>query len=475
MKKITNTIFLAAAILVCINLSSCKKLSSYDFPPSSATAYEVIKADINFSYLRYIIDKANLKDLLSGQDQYTVFAPTNSAFVSSGFPLTALQLMTADSLAMLVKNHIIAGKVDVTTVSGAQTSLNNTQITLQTIANSYYADGGDITNENQATTNGFINVINKVLILKNTLNDAVNTYANATTNSQLTFLNAAIARASTGSTNFTSLLTGTDSYTFFAPNNGAFIDAGYTTVAAVQAAAPDVLGTILKYHLIAGSKLTTAFDSVPVKAFNGINIYFDKSKPSVTTQWYANGINFGNGGSPNIMAKNGVMHTISRFLPAPVTTTTLDRIQTDTTLSVFYASIIKASTADANFNFQKLLSDPSSSYTVFAVNNAGLRAAGYANVAAINAEKPVVLANMVKLHILPKRINNISIVENGAVNSLLQVTNSSGNTSADALTFTMVGGFKIKGPSNMTSIPVITGNIVTTNGLLNIIDSMLLP
>jgi len=380
-KKITINILSAIAALVLINLASCKKLSSYDYPAGTESAYEIIKADINFSNFRYIIDKAGLADTLRGKVEYTIFTPTNGAFVASGYPLTKLQLMPVDSVQMLVKNHIIPGKLDVTAVSGAQTSLNNTQINLQTIAASYYADGGDITNFNQAATNSFINVINKVLVSKNTLYDAVNSYVNTTANSQLTFLAAAIVRASTGTTDFTSLLTGTEAFTFFAPNNGAFIDAGYANIAAVQAAAPIVLSSILQYHLIAGAKFTTAFDSVPVKAANGTNIYFDKTKPSTTTIWYANGISFANGGSANIAAKNGVMHTVSRLLPAPITTTTLDRIQADTALSMFYALIIKASTADPNLNFQKLLSDPLSSYTVFAVNNTGLRAAGYTSSA----------------------------------------------------------------------------------------------
>ncbi len=475
MKKTKQTFLAAVSLLALINLSSCKKLSSYDYPAASGSAYELIKADLNFTYFRTIIDRANLKDLLSGQDQFTVFTPTNAAFIASGYPLATLQLMPVDSAVILVKNHIVAGNTDVTTATGVQTSLSNSQISLQMIGNSYYADGGDITNINEMTTNGYVNVINKVLVTKNALNDALNSYVNATANSQLTFLIAAIARASTGTTNIANLLTGPDSYTFFAPNNGAFIDAGYATVAAVQAAVPDVLGNILKYHFIAGTKFTTAFDSVPVKAFNGTNIYFDKTKPSTTTLWYANGISFGNGGSANILAKNGVIHTVSRLLPAPINTTTLDRIQADATLSMFYALVLRASTADPAFNFQKLLSDPLSSYTVFAINNTGLQAAGYATFAAINAEKPGLLADILKLHLIPKRVNNINIPENGSVNSLLQVVNGGGIASYDPLTFTITSGYKIKGPSNMNSIPVITANVVTINGLLNIIGAVLLP
>jgi uncharacterized surface protein with fasciclin (FAS1) repeats len=285
-------------------------------------------------------------------------------------------------------------------------------------------------------------------------------------------LAAAIARASTGSTNFIALLTGTTPYTLLAPNNGAFIDGGYATIAAINAAAPDVLGNILKYHLIAGTKFTTAFDSVPVMAYNGNPIYFDKVNRSVSptvtqatniTAWYANGITFGNGVPANMMAKNGVLHTVSRLLPTPVAVTTLDRINADATLTMFYAMIQRAGTADPKFNFAAMLADPLHTYTVFAVNNTGLQAAGYANVAAINAENPLTLAAILKLHIIPKRINNINIADNGSVTTIAGTN----------ITFLLTGGFKVQGPSNSTAIPVITQNTVTTTGLLNIIGGVL--
>ena len=366
------------------------------------------------------------------------------------------------------------------------------KITVQKIGKVSYVNGGDITTANQTTTSGYVNVINTFLVTGATLNNVLNTgatindvlngYTISTANSQFTILIAAIARASTGSTNFTALLTGSTPYTLFAPNNGAFIDAGYANVAAVNAAAPDVLGNILKYHLIAGAKYTTAFDSVPVIAYNGTPIYFDKVIRNViptigpvgnVTLWYANGIYFGNNVPANMVATNGVIHTVSRLLPTPITTNTITRISTDATLTMFYALIQRASASGTDFN--AMLSSQTASYTVFAVNNTGLQAGGYANAAAITAEDPGVLANILRLHMVAKRINNIDIGA-GTVNTLYTVTDPITKiTTPTAISLTITGGFKVQGPSNPAGITVITSNIITTNGLLNIIGSVLKP
>lgn len=485
-KQIMRNIIYTAAALVLTNITACKKLSSYDYPHAVGTAYDILKNDNNFSYFFTAVDKAGLGDLLKSNEAYTIYAPNNAAFINAGYTLAAIQAMASTDLAVIVKNHIVAGATDVKTISGSQqqTALSGLNISVQKIGNLYYVNGGDILNPSQVISNGFLNVSSTLLVNQTTLNDAITAYT-ASGNSRLTFLAAAIARASSGSTNFTSLLSGSTPYTLFAPNDGAFIDGGYKTIAAINAANPETLGNILKYHLIAGTKLTTAFDSVPVTAYNGTPIYFDKIPRKVTaittmssnfTHWYANGINFGNEVPSNLLAANGAMHIVSRFLPIPKSVTTLDYIKADTSLSMFYTLIKRASQAEANVNFETVLSAPTSSYTVFVVNNAGLRKEGYADIAAINNESPNVLAGLLKFHMLSKRINNINIAESETVGTLLTIKDPvSGAETSRSIYFLKSGGFAVKGSSNITSIPVITANIVTTNGLLNIIGSVLKP
>jgi len=491
-KNITKNIVYVIVALLLVNVTACKKLSSYDYPPASGTAYDIIGADSrtadnNYTNFRYAVDKAGLDDLFTSGD-YTYFVPTNLALNNAGYTIAVLQNMTAADAVVLVKSHIVAGRFDVKTISGSQqqTTLSGSKITVQKIGDLCYVNGGDILVPSQVVANGFFNPTTTCLASRNTLMDVITAISPATASSQ--FLLTAITRASTSGTNFTALLTGSTPYTFFAPTNAptnaAFTDAGLGSVALINAANATTLADMLKYQLVAGAKLTTNFDSIPVTAYNGTPLYFDKIPRKVNgyttpltnfTSWFANGILFGNNIASNLTATNGVIHTVNRFFPAPITTNTLATINADPTLTMFYALIQRASTADPNYNFAVWLADPTKSYTVFAVNNTGLQAAGYASIAAINAADPIVLAQTLKLHIIAKRLNNISVAEGGSVNTLLPDPANYTSGGYAQLRVTTSGGFKIQGASNSAGITVTKPNTVTTNGILNIIGSILLP
>jgi uncharacterized surface protein with fasciclin (FAS1) repeats len=462
--------------LVSVALNSCKK-QSVDYPPSVVSVYSIITEDsYNFSYFKYLVDKAGQAELLKSGN-YTVFVPTNNAFLAAGYNMPAMQLLSMDSLVMLVKNHVVAGKMDARSLSSGQelTALSGDKILIQKAGDGIYVDGGNLTNVNENACNGVVQVINKLLVKRMSILDRLNNYANTTANAQFTFLTAALARASQGSTNFVSMLGDpAANYTLFAPNNGAFIDGGYTTLAAVMAAVPDTLGKLLNRHILTGKLLVPALDSSkPQSSLANTSMYFDRLKPGNTTYAYANGIIFYAGSANMFGGTSGVIHSVSRFIPVPVAATTLARIQSDTALSFFNAALIKASQG-GEMDFVKMLSDAASSYTVFAVNNTGFRNAGYSSATAVSNESTAILGKMIRFHLVNKRINNINIAENGTVATLLTVPNGELRTPV-SLTFTFTGGYKVKGPSNTATLPVITANMVTTNGLLNIIGGILTP
>ena len=473
MRKYIKNIYIIAVLLGMLAMSACKKPSTIKYV-DQASSYSILYDDVNYTYFIYAINKAGLTETLQAGDQYTVFAPSNTAFINSGYTLAILQNMSVADVTTLVKYSIVSGAVDVKTTSTSQslTNLDGQKITVQKVSGHLYIDGGDITSISLSATNGYVNYVNKVLTARPTLLDVINNYNNATANSQLTFLTAAITKASTGSTNFTSLLTGATPYTLLAPNDGAFIAAGYATVAAVQAANADVLGNILKYHLIPGNNLLTAFDSVTVTSYAGTPIYFSQDYQIRTSYWFVNGIGCGNNFPSNLLAGNGSMNIISAVITPPVTVNTLAYINSNATLTMFYALIQRAS--QSGTDFASMLSSPTSIYTVYAINNTGLTAAGYANIAAVNVADPTVLANILRLHMVKKRINNVSITNAGTVSSTLPNPGSSPIT-YDLLTLTNSNPFSVKGPGNAAAVNYVTSSVVTTNGLVNIIGTKLLP
>lgn len=476
MKRNLKIIITVLSALIVANMTACKKLSSFDYPPETVTAYQMIKEDVTLSIFRYAVERADLISLLDGKNQITIFMPTNAAFLSSGYTQSVLSKMSINDLAAFVKNHIVSGSIDTRNLAPSElrTTLSNKQILIQRIGVSNYVDGADITNPNKKMSNGYVQLINKVIVTKPTMFDAINDYTTTTTLSQFNLTIAAITRASTGATNFIDLLKGSKSYTFFLPTNNAWIDAGYANLAAVNSASVTVLETILKNHLVEGAKFTSQIDSGSITATSGLKIYIDKSIPSRTTNSYANGILFGNGNASNIEANNGVIHTVKRLIPTPIATNTLDRIKSDANLTLFAAMLKRGSEANAALNFESMLSDPLMTYTVFAVNNTGIMAR-YQNIAAINNENPSVIAELLKFHIIFRRTNNINFAENASAATLSKTVNTTGKEIPNSIIFLINGGFKVKGRGNTGTVSVITPNVTTTNGLLNIIGTILEP
>jgi uncharacterized surface protein with fasciclin (FAS1) repeats len=72
-------------MLMLFSVVGCKKLSSFDNPTSVVSTYEILFADDNYSYFRYVAQRANLNDMLKGDGAYTFFIPTNSAFLNGGY------------------------------------------------------------------------------------------------------------------------------------------------------------------------------------------------------------------------------------------------------------------------------------------------------------------------------------------------------------------------------------------------------
>ncbi|TAN17684.1 MAG: fasciclin domain-containing protein [Chitinophagaceae bacterium] len=474
--------FLPFILIGILTTASCKKQSAFDYPPSEVSIYDIIAADnITFSTFQYAIKVAGLTSMLRSGD-YTVFAPTNTALSGAGITGASIYAMDKDSLITMVEDHIVKGKVDIQSLDGKSpiTSMGGLPLLIQKVGNATYVNGGDVTNT-YAATNGTLYLIDNTLSIQPSILQRLKSYVGSNSNSRFTFLVAAITRASQGTTNFISMLDdSTQAYTLFAPNDGAFIDGGYKTIAAVESANPDTLGKLLLYHIIKGRNLMPDFDTTqPMQALSGDHIYFNKVKTNTwsTTVGYAEGINF-YGGSANMYGGAGVIHGIPRFLPKPINMTTLQRIQSDTSLSLFNTALVAAAKS-GGINFIKMLSDPDSSFTVFAISNKAFRAAGYTNDSLVAAIPSQLLVNMLEYHIIRGRINNIDVQPNTGVNTILTTINTQNNqyVNEQIMFVTVAPNFTVQGTSNDKSIVVAkqNANIVTTNGLLNIIDVILTP
>lgn len=273
-----------------------------------------------------------------------------------------------------------------------------------------------------------------------TINDIVNT------NADFTILKAAVSKAGLNA----ALSTGT--LTVFAPDDAAFAASGVTLATINSLSAAD-LANILTYHVVAAN-VTAA--NVPasdtVKSLQGKNLYASKN---------ANGV-FVNGSrvkTADIAAANGTIHVISSMLTPP--TQTIAEIATATPeLSLLLTAVVKANLATAVSSAGK--------YTVFAPTNAAFAAAGFPDAASINAAPDATIAAVVSAHVLGTNVFASDLINAATVSTIASgVTLTVGTSPATV---------KITGSaSDVSNIIVPAGvNIIATNGVVHLIDRVLL-
>jgi len=261
----------------------------------------------SFHLLSFAIAKAGLADDLNNPKfAYTLFAPTDEAFAAIGLGTRdAISAVPQDKLKSILLYHVLASKV-----LAAQVPTSYTELTMLSNQKAYIIrrDAGVFINGTQviaadiAAKAGVIHAIDRVLLPPaGTIVDV------AVANPNFSYLVAAVQRAG-----LVDALSGAGPLTVFAPTNQAFIDAGFPTIASIQAAPPSALIPILTYHVVAGrtfsSDLTNgetltmlSGGTTTIMLTNGAQIDGANSAPSNITQ-------------TDIMATNGVVHVIDRVL-----------------------------------------------------------------------------------------------------------------------------------------------------------------
>jgi len=101
-----------ALYLLLISVNSCSK-DEIEVPfLREKNIFEHVASSMGYSYLTYALQKTNLDVVLSGDDDYTLYAPDNNAFV--GFLMrggySSLDDVPTNALKQLLLNHVMVGK-----------------------------------------------------------------------------------------------------------------------------------------------------------------------------------------------------------------------------------------------------------------------------------------------------------------------------------------------------------------------------
>lgn len=272
-------------------------------------------------------------------------------------------------------------------------------------------------------------------------------------------LESAVIRADLSAT-----LNGPGPFTVFAPDNAAFTASGVTT-ATINALSPAQVSSILLYHTLPSRILSANVPAGPnakVVTSSGDSVFVTKNASGV----YVNGVKVT---QADVNASNGVIHVIGRVLMPPVGNTVVTAQVPGSGLDSLVKAVLRASTAPGG--------DPTIAttlqtniVTVFAPNNAAftqlLAALGLNN---INNIPVATLVAVLKYHLVAGRAFSSDLV-NGSLSM------AAGGSTTINLTNGTGGGPTITGNGNAGNRSnIVMPNIVTRNGVVHVIDRVLLP
>lgn len=424
---------------------------------------ELAQENNNLATLEAALTKfPDLVTTLSGQGQFTVFAPTDDAFENllDAIGQSSLDDIPDDVLRDILEYHVISGSAvtssqlqtgNVSTVGGEQIAVNvSSGVTLNATA--------EVTTADVSATNGVVHVIDEVLVPPSILPVVGTIVAPAYFNKNFTTLIAAVKAASP--TILQTLLNSADK-TLFAPTNAAFAAAGITAL-------PDqaTLNAVLAYHVIDAEVTSSeiASGSSEATTLNG-KIYLSKNSSGV----------FINGQSKvttaDISASNGVVHVIDRTLIPPSQTIAQIAVASTTASSPQFTQLVAALSRTQGQGDNDLLaavSNADAALTVFAPTDAAFQSLYTAlNVSSVDEIPLNTLIAVLKHHVVAGHVFSTDLSDGNAV-----TLNGNVSINVSANPPTVTGG---SGGSNVANLQTTLLNIHATNGVIHVIDKVLLP
>ena len=253
--------------------------------------------------------QADLLETLQGEGPFTVFAPTDQAFIDANIDLADLDTPEGkEILSNILQYHVVSGSVASSTIENCATAQAvNDQSLAFTVGNTVMVNDANVISADVATSNGVIHVIDKVLTPTSTPNNIPTTAG--CTGVHNSFV-AAVIQAELLST-----LEGEGPFTVFAPTDQAFTDAGIDLTALNTPEGKEILTNILLHHVYQGSLASSDItDSLTRSMVNGDDISFTLVDGKVM-------IGESMVQTADVATSNGVIHVVDKVIMPPEETT----------------------------------------------------------------------------------------------------------------------------------------------------------
>jgi len=396
------------------------------------TIVDIAVEDGRFSTLVAAVQAAGLAETLSSEGPFTVFAPTDEAFAK--LPEGTVEALLADipALSEILLYHVVPGKVmasQVIELSSAETAAGY-DVRIKVMDGKVYINEAEVLITDIEASNGVIHVIDSVILPPADIVDI------AVADGRFSTLVAAVQAAGLVET-----LKGDGPFTVFAPTDEAFAKLPEGTIEALLAD-PAALSDILLYHVVPGKYYSEDVLAMPVlQSAQGSSLLVKLMEGKAM-------LNDAEIIITDIVAKNGVIHVIDTVVtPGNIVETAVR----DGRFSTLAAALQAANLVEAL--------QGEGPFTVFAPTDEAFAKLPEGTVEALLGDIPA-LSNILLYHV---------------VEGSVKAADVAGLSNADTLAGSKLN-IKIEGEKVMINdAQVIIADIVTTNGVIHVIDTVLIP
>ena len=439
----------------------------------SKTIVDIAVEDGRFGTLVTALQAAGLVDTLSGEGPFTVFAPTDDAFAALPDGIVAGLLEDVPALTEVLTYHVVSGSVLAEQVVGltSATTLQGSVVEVSLVDDSVMIDGAKVIITDIVGSNGVIHVIDAVLLpatIAASLAESEDPMVVSKTIVDIAVEDGRFGTLVTAlqAAGLVDTLSGEGPFTVFAPTDDAFAALPDGIVAGLLEDVP-ALTEVLTYHVVSGTVLAeTVVGLTSAATLQGEEVtieVIDPNRPPLTI-----GNVMIDGATviiTDIVGSNGVIHVIDAVIlpsaiaaslaesedPMVVSKTIVDIAVEDGRFGTLVTALQAAGLVDT-------LSGEGP-FTVFAPTDDAFAALPDGVVAGLLEDVPA-LTEVLTYHVVSGSVLAEQVV---------------GLTSAMTLQGSDVEVSVVDGSVMIDGAKVIITDIVGSNGVIHVIDAVILP
>jgi uncharacterized surface protein with fasciclin (FAS1) repeats len=410
----------------------------------SQTVVDIIVNSENHTVLETAVIAAGLTETLSGAGPFTVFAPTDDAFAAlpAGL-LDELLLDPTGQLTQILLYHVVGASAMSSTLTNGQVieTLHGNNITISITDQGVFVNEARVSVADITAINGVVHVIDAVLVPQETGNTVFDIIASSDDH---TLLETALIAAG-----LDVVLQEEGPYTVFAPTDEAVSALPEGMLEALLADPSGLLTEILLYHVIGRTLMaadledaqvyeTLLGDNVTVTILSTGEVYINNARVVVA----------------DLQASNGVVHVINTVLvpPTPVITV-MDVIANSEVHTTLEAALIAAEL--------DVVLRGEGPFTVFAPTDAAFGVLGEALLQELLATPSGTLTDILLYHVVGGNAPSAELSDQQQIETLFGES--------------IMVNINQQNEVFINQAKVIIADIVTSNGVVHVIDAVLMP